>query len=160
MTDEQTQLYEGMFLFNIQAINGELQQAVDHLTQILGRAEAQVLAMSRWDERKLAYEIGGQKRGLFLLATFNARRAQVANIERDVNLSELLLRCLIIKGEHIGDVELQTAMDEAAKLADQVNLTAGNPEDQQPPMPVSVPDDADADADPNTDSDSGSDEQA
>jgi len=124
MTDQTTQLYEGMFLFNIQAINGNLQEAVDQLNEILSRAEADVIALARWDERKLAYEIKGQKRGLYLLAHFKVRPSQVANIERDVNLSETLLRCLIIKAEHIGETELEAAKEEAAKLADFVKMSA------------------------------------
>jgi small subunit ribosomal protein S6 len=118
MTQDTTQLYEGMFLFNIQAINNDLQSAIDHVTEILTRAEAQIVAITRYDERRLAYEIKGQKRGLYLLAYFNVRPSQVANIERDVNLSELLLRCLIIRGEHLGETEMQQVRQDAAKLAD------------------------------------------
>jgi small subunit ribosomal protein S6 len=118
MADDNTQLYEGMFLFNIQAINGELNVALEHMQEILNRAEAEVVALSRWDERKLAYEIKGQKRGLYLLAYFKVRGAQIANIERDVNLSEYLLRCLILRADHMGEVEIEQAIAEAAKTAD------------------------------------------
>ena len=118
MAEDNTQLYEGMFLFNIQAINGELNVALEHMQDILNRAEAEVVALSRWDERKLAYEIKGQKRGLYLLAYFKVRGAQIANIERDVNLSEYLLRCLILRADHMGEVEIEQAIAEAAKTAD------------------------------------------
>lgn len=122
MTEDATQLYEGMFLFNIQEINGELSTAVDHLREILSRAEAEVVSMSKWDERKLAYPIQGQKRGLYLLSHFRVRPSQVANIERDVNLSELLLRCLIIRGEHLGEPELAAALRATGKLNDELAL--------------------------------------
>ncbi len=118
MTDENLSLYEGLFLFNPQAIEGNLQTAVDHLTEILSRAEAEVVALTRWDERKLAYPIKGQKRGLYLLAHFRVRGAQVANIERDVNLSELLLRAMVLRADQIGDIELEQVKADARKLDD------------------------------------------
>ena len=118
MTDETTHLYEGMFLYSIQAINGELNVALEHTREILERAQAEIVALSRWDERKLAYEIKGQKRGLYILAYFRVRGTQVANIERDVNLSEYLLRCLILRADHMGEIEVELAVSEAAKTAD------------------------------------------
>jgi len=118
MSEENTHLYEGLFLFNIQAINGDLNVALEHMNEILSRAEAEVVALSRWDERKLAYEIRGQKRGLYILAYFRVRGPQIANIERDVNLSEFLLRCLILRADHMGEIEIEQAIAEAAKTAD------------------------------------------
>lgn len=102
-------LYEGLFLMNQQATGGDQQAAIDHVQQILERAEAQVKILRKWDERKLAYEIKGQKRGLFVLTYFHARPPMLANIDRDCNLSDLVLRSLVIRADHMGEVELQMA---------------------------------------------------
>ncbi len=137
MTDEQLPLYEGLFLFNTQAIDGDLQQAVDHLNEILQRADAQIVAMTRWDERKLSFPIEGQKRGLYLLTYFRVRGTQVANIERDVNLSELLLRAMVLRADHMGDVELEQVLADAKKLDDLLAVSGAG---ESGP----APDDADA----------------
>jgi len=141
VTDSNDPIYEGLFMFNLQEINGELSVAVEHLREILARAEAEVVSISRWDERKLAYPIKGQKRALFLLTVFHARSTQIANIDRDVNLSELLLRAMIVRGDHLGEVELDAARAEAAKLADQLNIeAAGALADASPsPTPATPP---------------------
>ena len=55
----------------------------------------QIIVIKKWDKRKLAYEIKGQKRGLYIIAYFTAPGAAVAAIERDVNLSEQVLRVLV-----------------------------------------------------------------
>jgi len=102
-----TRLYEGLFLLNQGTVASDYAGCVDHLKEVLARAEAEIVAMQKWDERRLAYEIQGQRRGTFILVHFNARSSQIANIERDVNLSEIILRAMILKGEHIGDVELE-----------------------------------------------------
>ena len=132
MSENTTALYEGLFLFNIQEIDGDVNVALDALKEILSRAEAEVITLSKWDERKLAYEMKGQKRGLFLLTHFNARPGQIANIERDVNLSEQLLRCLIVKGDHIGETELDQFKADASRSADEIALSADADEAEAP----------------------------
>jgi small subunit ribosomal protein S6 len=102
-------LYEGLFLMNQSTVASDFTGAMDHLKQIFDRAEAEVIVLDKWDERKLAYEIEGQKRGTFFLAIFRARGTQIANIERDCNLSELVLRNIIIRGDHLGEPELELA---------------------------------------------------
>jgi len=143
VTDANLNTYEGLFLFNLQEINGDLNTAVQHLKEILDRAEAEVIAITRWDERKLAYPIKGQKRGLFLLAVFRARPSQIANIDRDVNLSELLLRAMITKGDHLGEVELDQYRAEGQKLADQLSMEGVS---EQPEPASSEPSPAPADS--------------
>lgn len=109
MTEVRIHLYEGMFLLSPQAGVADLTGAIDHIREILNRAEAEILILNKWDERKLAYEIKKQKRGLFILAYFKARASQIANIDRDCNLSEQVLRSLIVRADHVGDLELEAA---------------------------------------------------
>lgn len=115
-------LYEGMFLFNSTAVQSSVAAASDVLRQVLDRAEAEVVSMYKWDERKLAYPIKGQKRGLYMLAYFKARGTQIPNIERDVNLSDEILRCMILRGEHIGEAELAEADAKARETRDAAAL--------------------------------------
>ena len=141
MTESNTILYEGLFLFNIQEIEGDVNVALEALKEILDRAEAEALTLSKWDERKMAYEIKGQKRGLYLLTHFKARPSQIANIERDVNLSEQLLRCLIVKGDHIGETEMEQYKADAARSADEQALRGEASDSEAPatPAPAETP---------------------
>jgi len=108
MSDPSPRLYEGLFLVD-QRSGVDHEEALEHLRQILERAEAEIEVLSRWEERRLAYAIKGQRRGLYLIAYFRARGAQVPNIERDVNLSEVLLRGMVIRADHLGEEELEDA---------------------------------------------------
>ena len=108
MASVPTRLYEGLFLFP-QSATADLDGALKQVEEILNRAEAEILIMNKWDDRRLAYPMRGQKRGAYFLSYFNARPAQIANIERDVTLSEQVLRCLILKADHIGETELDLA---------------------------------------------------
>ena len=109
MPESRINLYEGLFLLNQQAVAEDFNACIEHMKTILDRAQATVEVMQKWAERRLAYEIKGQKRGTFLLAYFRAESSQIIRIERDCNLSETVLRHLIIKADHIGETELELA---------------------------------------------------
>jgi small subunit ribosomal protein S6 len=53
------------------------------------------------------YELKGQKRGTYILVYFTAPGAAVSAIERDVNLSEEVLRVLVTKADHLNKEEME-----------------------------------------------------
>ena len=88
---ERIYTYEGLFLFP-QAAVADLQAASDHVMELLNRAGAEVISFKKWDERRLAYEVKGNKRGLYFLVYFKAKGSKLAGLERDCSLSEKMLR--------------------------------------------------------------------
>jgi small subunit ribosomal protein S6 len=90
---------------------------------ILHRANAEIVHIRKWDERRLAYEIGGQKRGVYVLAFFKCEGPKVAGIERDVQLSENILRCLVIKADHVAMKDIE-AMQPQQPVADEHDTRA------------------------------------
>lgn len=103
-----THNYEAMFLLS-QAVAADLGGAVEHLKSIISKAGATLIAMRKWDERRLAYEIEKQKRGTYILAYFSSDSLKIAQIERDCNLSEQILRTLILRVDHLTPEEMQAA---------------------------------------------------
>ena len=63
--------YEGMFLFGAAAAQ-EQQNAINIVRGMIEKHGGQVLVLKRWDERKLAYEVEGQKRGTYFISYFKA----------------------------------------------------------------------------------------
>lgn len=122
MADSKPVLYEGMFLLTQQVVSNGLAAGLDVVKSMLDRAEAEVHALAKWDERKLAYPISGQKRGTFLLAVFEVSPRQIVNIERDCNLSEDVLRVMFLRADHYGETELAEAKALAQKTADEAKL--------------------------------------
>jgi small subunit ribosomal protein S6 len=122
---DRTYTYEGMFLFPQSAV-ADLQGASDHVMEILSRANAEVISFKKWDERRLAYEIKGNKRGLYFLVYFKAKATKLAGIERDCNLSEKLLRSMITRADHVTP-EIMQAAEGRSQLADEIKLRATQP---------------------------------
>jgi small subunit ribosomal protein S6 len=97
--------YEGMFLFGSGAA-AELDATIKIVRTLIEKHGGEVLVVKKWDERKLAYEILKQKRGLYIVAYFKAPSAAIAAIERDVNLGDTILRVLITHAEHLNVDEM------------------------------------------------------
>lgn len=121
-TEVRTNIYEGMFLFP-QSASANLQAAVDHVKELLDRADAEIVSFRKWDERRLAYEIKGNKRGIYFLVYFKAGVDRLAGLERDCNLSEQLLRSMVTRADHV-PAELIEAADGQEQLADEMKLKA------------------------------------
>ncbi len=98
--------YEAMFLFD-PTYAADMEKARHEIDRILGRAEGRIVFCERWDERKLAYEIKGRKRGCYILTYFEASGNRIAGIERDVKISETVLRILIKRADGVTPEQMQ-----------------------------------------------------
>ena len=117
MIETRTSQYEGMFLLS-QAAAADFAGAVQHVRDLLGKSEAEVIAMSKWDERRFAFEIKRQKRGIYLLSYFSCKTDKVVEIERSCHLSETVLRSMITSAEHL-TIEEMKSTDAQQALADE-----------------------------------------
>ena len=74
---EPVRLYEGLFLLNQQAIASEFAAVVEHVRQVITRGGAELDILRKWDERRLAYPVRRQKRGVYLLDRKTSCRERV-----------------------------------------------------------------------------------
>lgn len=103
-------LYEGLFLVDSAIAAADWQLVTDTINRILAKAEAEVVSFNKWDERKLSYDIGKVSRGTYILVYFNCDPLRIHEIERDVQLSETLLRVMILRTDRMSreDIEKPT----------------------------------------------------
>ncbi|CAG0948169.1 30S ribosomal protein S6 [Phycisphaerales bacterium] len=117
--------YEAMFLLS-QAVAADLNSATEHIKEIISRGHGEIIAMRKWDERRLAYEIQGQKRGYYVLVYFKAPGVDIAHVERDCNLSEKVLRTMILRCDHMTEEEM-AGLDARKELEVEAKLRAERP---------------------------------
>ena len=98
--------YEGMFLLG--PSGAEAEKAIAIVRGMIEKHGGQIQVIKRWDERKLSFEIGKQKRGTYILAFFKAAGGAIAPLERDVKLSEEVLRVLVTAADHLNETEMQS----------------------------------------------------
>lgn len=111
--DTAKRLYEALFLIDSAEAASDWDGINGLIKKILDRGEAEVISMKKWDDRRLAYEINKKTRGTYILVYFNADPSKITGIERDVRLSERIMRVLIIRGEKITkeDMERKTPLE-------------------------------------------------
>lgn len=107
------QTYEAMFLMN-PAVVPEWTDAEAEIRRVLDRAEAKILGLKRWDDRKLAYEIGGHKRATYGLVFFEASGDKIGPMERDAQISEGILRVLVLRTEGMDQEKIDQVLASAA----------------------------------------------
>ena len=101
-------LYEVMFLLDAAKGGADFPAAIQHVSGLLDRQEAVIERIEKWGERKLSYSIGQVERGIYLLIYARIDPARIAELRRDISLSEDVVRVLILEAaaipEPTGDV--------------------------------------------------------
>ena len=90
-----------MFIISDTIAGADWEGAVNHIQDLLKNRGAEILDSQKWDERKFAYKLKGHKRGAYLLIYFNAPEDSIIHIKRDLQLSDNVLRSLIVKTDKI-----------------------------------------------------------
>src|SRR5262245_61315073 len=130
-------VYECMFLLDTNKVSGDVPNAAKQLHTILERNHAEVLASRPWDERRLADPIGKHKKGLYYLTYSRTEGKNLVNLKRDLTLTEMVLRQLILKVKpQMVDTMLTLAKDEHAlalqMIHDDSAEEGGKPEGGRP----------------------------
>jgi small subunit ribosomal protein S6 len=110
-------MYEGMFLVDSARAGADWDGIIAAIKKILERAEAEIVSIRKWDDRRLAYEIKHVARGTYILVYFRADGEYIQGIEKAVQLSEKILRVLILSAEHmtVEDIEKETPATKVEK---------------------------------------------
>jgi len=125
MTDVRIQNYEALILFP-QSASADLENSLEHVKEVLANRKAELLSIAKWDERRLAYDIHGNKRGLYLLAYFRSDTRNLGQIERDFTLSERVLRALVTRADHLTEEQMKNA-EAMQRTQDETRLRRDTP---------------------------------
>ena len=130
MGKQSMRTYEGMFLVDP---TDDFEQACQPVREVLQRAEAEIITIKPWDERRLAYKIKGRKRGLYILTYFRAKPEKIGPLQYEIQLNERLLRALILSAEHVTEEQMHadTPATLAAKAQQEVQEQAEPQEEEQ-----------------------------
>ncbi|MDK1032669.1 MAG: 30S ribosomal protein S6 [Planctomycetia bacterium] len=93
--------YEAMFVVDSARAATHRSEIEEHIRDILSRHETEIVGLSKWDDRPLAYMIQKKRRGTYILGFFHAPPDAIPAIERDCQLSEQILRVLMLRADHL-----------------------------------------------------------
>jgi small subunit ribosomal protein S6 len=87
----------------------EWHRVTEEIERILSRNGATTLQVAKWGERKLAYPIRKNNRGAYVLAYFAAPHDTLTRIKADLQLSEIIMRSLLLR--HEGELRKEPPKD-------------------------------------------------
>jgi small subunit ribosomal protein S6 len=145
-------LYEAMFLVD-SAKATDWDGTIAAIKTILERIEAEIVVLRKWDERRLAYEIKGKSRGTYILCYFRAGGNRIQDIEKAVQLSERIMRVLVLSAEARDEADIEkdlaepgstTAVEEkaASERTEGPEHEAAEESEEQTQEAADVPDEA------------------
>lgn len=121
--DTAKRLYEALFLVDSALAAGDWAGLVEKITEMIEKRSGEIVSLKKWDERRLAYEINDKTRGTYILVYFNAEPDQITKLERDINLSEDVMRALILRADFVDQsqpIDKETPIEAAERLEREV----------------------------------------
>ena len=103
--------YEGMILVNPVMHVDDPAGVESKVKGLLEKHGAKIHSFEQWDERRLAYEIKGHKRGIYMLTHFEMPGSGVDAFRRETRITECILRQLILRLE----TDIPTHLERSAR---------------------------------------------
>ncbi|MEY4949633.1 MAG: hypothetical protein RL698_1844 [Pseudomonadota bacterium] len=89
--------YEAMIAYHPDTGETGVKDQLERAKQIIAGAGGEVSQMVDWGSRDLAYRIRKQRRGQFHVVAFSGTGATVAELERNLRISDHVLRYITVK---------------------------------------------------------------
>jgi small subunit ribosomal protein S6 len=91
--------YELMLVLRPDTADDRVQQILDRTTRGIAESEGQVVKVSPWGRRRLAYPISGHREGSYFIVVFDAPSGAIDELERSLNITEEVMRHLVTRIE-------------------------------------------------------------
>ena len=91
--------YEIMFIINPTILEEGRDAVIEKVTGVLTAAGANIQKSEKWGERKLAYPIKKKENGYYVLTNFVIDGTKLIDVEAKLNITESLLKYMIVKNE-------------------------------------------------------------
>ena len=131
--------YELMLVLRPDTADDRVQQILDRTTRGIAAGEGQIVKVSPWGRRRLAYPISGYREGSYFIVVFDAPSEAIDELERSLNITEEVMRHLVTRIERPAARRTERADDEAAddeaEGEEAANESADTPPSDEEPEP-------------------------
>ena len=125
--------YELMLVLRPDTPDEQVQALLDRATRSIAAAGGQIVKVSPWGRRRLAYPIGQNREGSYFLVLFDAPATAVLELERGLNITEEVMRHLVTRVERPTSRRPQGETGEDIDLVDDADLAAPPEDDEEIP---------------------------
>ena len=89
--------YELMLVLRPDTADDRVQQILDRTTRGIAASDGQIVKVSPWGRRRLAYPISGYREGSYFIVVFDAPSEAIDELERGLNITEEVMRHLVTR---------------------------------------------------------------
>lgn len=89
--------YELMLVFRPDSPDERISAIIDRITRQITAAGGQIVKVAPWGRRRLAYAIDRHREGAYHIVVFESPTEVIAELERDLLITEELLRHLVVR---------------------------------------------------------------
>ena len=139
--------YELMLVIRPDAPDDSVQALIDRQTRTIVTAGGQIIKVSPWGRRRLAYKIGPHHEASYFIIVFDAPSEAVAELERGLNITEEVLRHLVTRVERPTASRRPSAGDEE-ELVEDLELAPPSDEDDVDLLDTEFIDESESEAAP------------
>ena len=90
-------VYDGMFILDAGRYGRDPEGLSGQVTKIIQELGGEILVSRLWEERRLAYPIKGQRKGVYWLAYFRLEGDRLAALRHRFQLNDSILRMLFVR---------------------------------------------------------------
>lgn len=116
--------YELMVIYSPNLTEDEQRQQFQQVEELLKHENARINWVNHWGKRKLAYLVKKQRQGIYDWFYFELDPSRIAEIDRKLKMSEVILRFMIIKMEKLQIQNLQREIQRRSEPAQQQTESA------------------------------------
>ena len=110
--------YETLFIADVTGGEEAAKATVAKFTDIIAK-NAEIVEVSDWGKRRLAYPINDKPEGYYTVVTFKSEPAFPAELERLYNIDENVMRSLVLRLEYEAVAKAVEAPAEEAQEAEE-----------------------------------------
>jgi small subunit ribosomal protein S6 len=126
-------VYEGLLIFDPNRYGHDPDGVSGQIPALIENLGGEILVSRLWEERRLAYAIKGQRKGTYWLIYFRLDTNQLAEVKKQCQINDNLLRVMFLKVEP----RIVDALVEHARSAPTPTVTEEAPPDK-PKVAVEV----------------------
>lgn len=112
-----THEYELMVIIDPEIEERSVAPSLDKFLEVIRKDGGNITNVDHWGKRRLAYEIQKKSEGYYAVVNFESSPAAALEIDRQLKLSEAVLRTKVLRAEEARFRVEKIAAEEAAKAA-------------------------------------------
>ena len=89
--------YEVLYILGANLDEAVKEAQIEKYSALVTAHGGEVESVNKWGNKKLAYEIDGKTEGYYVLMTFTANANLPQEMERQMKISDEVVRCMIIR---------------------------------------------------------------